>query len=264
MPCQRDTDCSPNAPLGSRFSRDGLTASGQERMYHSSAILLADGSVMVAGSNPNKDVTFGQWGTSYEIEKFYPAWYNKPRPDVSGWPSSLSYGGDYWNITYTPKDTSIDPASVKIVLIRTGFSTHAINMGQRYLELATSYTKTEDTNEITVHVSQMPPNANIFQPGPAMIFLVENGVPSTGKLVMIGNGKIGTQPISQASVLPDSAVVVSGNANANSTDSTAAAVPSASILSGSKTKNSATPAGRASWLAVLPMTLGALAFILLL
>jgi hypothetical protein len=66
------------------FSRDGLTASGQERMYHSSAILLADGSVMVAGSNPNKDVTFGQWGTSYEIEKFYPAWYNKPRPDVSG------------------------------------------------------------------------------------------------------------------------------------------------------------------------------------
>jgi hypothetical protein len=137
-------------------------------------------------------------------------------------------------------------------------------MGQRYLELATSYTKTEDTNEITVHVSQMPPNANIFQPGPAMIFLVENGVPSTGKLVMIGNGKIGTQPISQASVLPDSAVVVSGNANANSTDSTAAAVPSASILSGSKTKNSATPAGRASWLAVLPMTLGALAFILLL
>jgi virulence-associated protein VagC len=37
-------------------------------MYHSTAILLADGSVLVSGSNPNKDVTTVQWGTSYVVQ----------------------------------------------------------------------------------------------------------------------------------------------------------------------------------------------------
>jgi len=151
-------------------------------MYHSSAILLPDGALLISGSNPNKDVTFVRWGTSYEVEKFYPLWYSKPRPEVTGFPESLTYGGDYWNITYTPKDSTVDPSSIKVSVVRTGFSTHGMNMGQRYLELATSYTKMEATGEVTVHISQMPPNANIFQPGPAMIFFVENSVPSIGKV----------------------------------------------------------------------------------
>lgn len=184
-------------------------------MYHSSAILLGDGSIMVSGSNPNKDVTMVQWGTNYEVERFYPTWYSKPRPQVSSWPSTLTYGGDYWNITYTPTSSTIDPGSIKVVVIRTGFSTHGMNMGQRYLELATSYTQMQETGEITMHVSQMPPNANIFQPGPAMIFLVENGVPSIGKLITIGSGAIETQPILAASVLPGSAVIVPGQTTSN-------------------------------------------------
>ena len=57
-----------------------------------------------------------------------------------------------------------------------------MNFGQRYLELATSYTKQSDTGEVIMHVSQMPPNANIFQPGPAMLFLVVDGIPSMGEV----------------------------------------------------------------------------------
>jgi hypothetical protein len=57
-----------------------------------------------------------------------------------------------------------------------------MNFGQRYLELGATYTLMKDTNEVTMHVSQMPANANIFQPGPAMIFLVVDGVPSTGQV----------------------------------------------------------------------------------
>lgn len=185
--CASQADRSPNAPKGSRFSRDGLSASNQERMYHSSAILLRDGSILVSGSNPNKDVTFVKWGTSYVVEKWYPLWYSKPRPQVdsASWPASLTYGGDYWNITYTPTDSTVDPGSIKVVVIRTGFSTHGMNMGQRYMELATSYTKVQEDDDVTIHVSQMPPNANIFQPGPAMVFLVENGVPSLGKVSVL-------------------------------------------------------------------------------
>lgn len=151
-------------------------------MYHSSALLLRDGALLVSGSNPNKDVTTTKWGTSYVVEKWYPSWYNQPRPQVSGWPEGLTYGGDYFNMTYTPANSTVDPGSIKVVVIRTGFSTHGMNMGQRYLELATSYTKHDDTGAVDMHISQMPPNANIFQPGPAMIFLVENGIPSMGKV----------------------------------------------------------------------------------
>jgi hypothetical protein len=62
-------------------------------MYHSTALLLTDGAILVSGSNPNKDVTFEKWGTSYEVEKFYPLWYSKPRPVPSALPDSLSYVG---------------------------------------------------------------------------------------------------------------------------------------------------------------------------
>lgn len=119
---------SPSAPAGSRFSRDGLTASPHERMYHSTAVLLADGSLLVSGSNPNKDVTTAQWGTSYVVEKWYPKWYNSARPTVkNGYPTALSYGGDAFNLTYTPVDKTSDPANAKVVIIRSGFSTHGVS-----------------------------------------------------------------------------------------------------------------------------------------
>lgn len=57
-----------------------------------------------------------------------------------------------------------------------------MNFGQRYLELETSYIKDEDLDEITLNVSQMPPNANLFQPGPAYVFLVVDGVPAQGEV----------------------------------------------------------------------------------
>lgn len=57
-----------------------------------------------------------------------------------------------------------------------------MNFGQRYLELETSYIKDEELDTITLNVAQMPPNANIFQPGPAYIFLVVDGVPAKGEV----------------------------------------------------------------------------------
>jgi hypothetical protein len=228
-------------------------------MYHSSAILLGDGSVLISGSNPNKDVTLNtMWGTTYEVEKFYPSWYSSARPQASGWPSSLTYGGDYWNITYTPTSSSVDPGSVKVVVIRTGFSTHGMNMGQRYLELATSYTKLEETGAITMHVSQMPPNANIFQPGPAMIFLVENGVPSMGKLLTIGSGAIETQSILAASVLPGSAVIVAGQATSNASTESVTIASGPAATAQANVKGSAS-AGLSAPILALPFALVAIA-----
>ncbi|WWC85422.1 uncharacterized protein L201_000285 [Kwoniella dendrophila CBS 6074] len=229
----------PNAPKGSRWSRDGLGESTQERMYHSTAILLPDSSILISGSNPNKDVTFSQWSTSYEVEQWYPLWYNQERPaPTTKWPTSLTYGGDSWDLKYTPKNSTSDPSNAKVVVIRTGFSTHAINFGQRYLELETSYTKDSETGEVTLHVSQMPPNANIFQPGPAMIFLTVDGVASQGKLITIGSGQIEKQPILKASVLPASSTT-SSKVESSSSDSKSSNSSSSSSSSSAQQNNAA-------------------------
>jgi hypothetical protein len=76
-------------------------------------------------------------------------------------------------------------------------------MGQRFLQLNNTYTVSEN-GTITLHVAQMPPNANIFQPGPALLFVVVNGVPSNGTMLTVGSGDFGTQPLGTVADLPAS------------------------------------------------------------
>ena len=97
-----------------------------------------------------------------------------------------------------------------------------MNFGQRYLELETTYIKDEDKDTITLNVAHMPPNANIFQPGPAYIFLVVDGIPSQGEILMIGSGNIEEQSLLAKTVLPQSQVIVgdkSAEVASNSTSS---------------------------------------------
>ena len=94
-------------------------------------------------------------------------------------------------------------------------------MGQRYLELETSHTGNEDGTGI-LHVSQLPPNPAIFPPGPVLVYVVVNGVPSIGQSVMVGSGKIEDQKTLTVEKLPESQIVQaqsspSGTGNSNST-----------------------------------------------
>lgn len=56
----------------------------------------------------------------------------------------------------------------------------------------------------TLHVSHLPPNPAILTPGPALIFVVVNGIPSIGQWVMVGTGTLGKQPTAPAQTLPTS------------------------------------------------------------
>jgi len=89
-------------------------------------------------------------------------------------------------------------------------------MGQRFLQLNNTYT-VSDNGTITLHVAQMPPNANIFQPGPALIFVVVNGVPSNGTMVTVGSGDFGTQVLGTVADLPTSVNTTVANGNGNGT-----------------------------------------------
>jgi hypothetical protein len=223
----------PNAPAGSRWSNTGLSDSPIPRLYHSTAILLPDGSVFVAGSNPNPNVNMSTvFPTTYRAEIFYPSYFSaKTRPAPTGIPKTISYGGDPFDITipassYSGSSTTAAD-STNVVLIRTGFTTHAMNMGQRFVQLNNTYTVNSD-GSITLHVAQAPPNPNLLQPGPAFLYVVMNGVPSIGSAVIVGNGLIGQQSTSAASVLPASIQLpsTSGTGDGSSPSSSAGAAAS--------------------------------------
>ncbi|GAA5864012.1 hypothetical protein JCM8547_005308 [Rhodosporidiobolus lusitaniae] len=195
-----------NAKNGSRFS-DVIAESSVDRMYHSSATLLPDGSVFSSGSNPNADyVPYGfenyKYFTEYKVEKFYPDYFTASRPAPTGLPTTLGYGGKSFDIQLSAADVGKEENldSTKVVLIRPGFSTHAMNMGQRYVQLNSTYTYTS-SGSASLHVSQVPPNPAILPPGPALLYVVVAGVPSTGQWVMVGNGQLGDQEVEEVEEL---------------------------------------------------------------
>ncbi|KAF4585156.1 hypothetical protein EYR40_001993 [Pleurotus pulmonarius] len=210
----------PNAPLGKRWSNAGLSTSNIARLYHSSAILLPDASVLIAGSNPNVDVNLTTaFPTEYRAEIFYPPYFSaSTRPVPSGVPKTLSYGGDSFDISIpaTSYSGSANDAAENtiIAIVRSGFTTHAMNMGQRFLQLNHTFTVNND-GSITYHVAQVPPNPHLFQPGPAFLHVTVNGIPSNGSYVIVGNGQVGTQPTSAATVLPASVRVDSASGSAD-------------------------------------------------
>ncbi|KAG9013502.1 hypothetical protein FRB90_005995 [Tulasnella sp. 427] len=216
----------PSKPLGSRMSSAGMGKLNVERMYHSSAVLLPDGSVWISGSNPNPDYISPDSGVRYptrtSVERFFPAYYDKTRPDPQNLPSQLGYGGPSWNITLSAADLLGSMGSnlptAKVVLIRTGFSTHAFNMGQRMVQLNSTYTGNED-GTATLHVQQLPPNPAVLAPGPAMMFVVVNGVPSVAQWVMVGSGQIGTQTVNPVTDLPASFIPASQSSGSNGNNS---------------------------------------------
>lgn len=65
--------------------------------------------------------------TEYRAEIFYPDYYDAGRPAATGIPATVSYGGAPFDLTLPASslnNTNLD--TVKIALIRTGFSTHAM------------------------------------------------------------------------------------------------------------------------------------------
>ncbi|KAG6889221.1 hypothetical protein C0992_006033 [Termitomyces sp. T32_za158] len=257
----------PNAPKGRRWSRPNFDTSPIARMYHSSAILLPDGSVLIAGSNPNVDVnTTTYFNTEYRAEIFYPHYFNAAtRPTPSGVPNTISYGGPSFDITIPASSYSgssnAAAANTTVALVRGGFTTHAMNMGQRYVQLNNTYT-VQTNGTIVLHVAQAP-NPNIIQPGPALLFVVVNGIPSNGTMVLIGTGNFGVQPTSPPAVLPVNILVDSakgGASDASTDDGTSGSGNGSKDDSGSNSHLGAIIGGAVGAVAVLALLAGAIAF----
>jgi hypothetical protein len=145
------------------------------RLYHSTALLLPDASVLVAGGGEPGPVT------NLHAEIYHPPYLY----DSSGNPAvrpSIAFAPDTLNIGET-FSMGVGGATVsRVTLVKTGAVTHGLNMDQRFLELSF----TEDNGTLFV---QAPANLNIAPPGYYLLFVFDGqGVPSIGTIVRINIG----------------------------------------------------------------------------
>ena len=158
------------SPATETFTR--LTPMRTPRLYHSSALLLPDGRVVVAGGgrfNPDPDPS-----SQLSAEFYSPAYLFKgARPVIGSSPASIQYAS---NFSVGTADAS---RITSVVMMRLGAVTHAFDQNQSYVPL----TFQQGAGSLTV---QTPNSANQAPPGQYMLFIVDsNGVPSVASFVSI-------------------------------------------------------------------------------
>jgi len=142
------------------------------RLYHSTALLLPDGRVLVAGGG--RFLGVDQATDQLSAEFFSPPYLFKgARPAISSAPATATYGGSI--AVQTPDAASIGSVS----LIRLGSVTHNFNQDQRIVQLPF----TTVSGGLNV---QTPANANLAPPGYYMLFILDtNGVPSVAAILQL-------------------------------------------------------------------------------
>ena len=155
------------------------------RMYHSTANLLIDGRVLIAGSNPHEFYTFtGDFRTELRLEAWLPFYFNAPylprKPTIHSSPNRLTHGLVF-NVTFSCQRF---PMVVEMNLVSSYFSTHSFSQGQRLLRMKTSPPIQVGNNLFVVTVTA-PPNDNIAPPTYYMMFPVVMGIPGVATWVQV-------------------------------------------------------------------------------
>jgi hypothetical protein len=142
------------------------------RLYHSTALLLPDGRVLVAGGGRFADSNEPTDQLSAEIYS-PPYLFKGTRPTISSAPGTIQYAANF--IVTTPEALQI----ASVALVRLGAVTHAFDQNQRYIPL----TFQQAPGGLTVH---SPSSAKLAPPGYYMLFIVNStGVPSLASIVKL-------------------------------------------------------------------------------
>jgi len=178
----------PTLPLGQRWSTGA--SSPIERLYHSVSLLLLDGTILVAGSNPSEMPTFTTdvnypYVTRFEVEIYTPPYLqgenlNRRPTNVKLSSTTLKADGSTFTIGFNCPAGASD---IKVSLYYGGFVTHSVHMGHRmaFLDID-NFAKSATAQTVTAH---MPPSTNVVPPGPYVVYVVIDGVPSVGQFVTV-------------------------------------------------------------------------------
>jgi len=173
-----------SAPLGSRFTT--MPASTIPRIYHSSAVLLPSGEVIVAGSNPS--VVYSEFGgvsatwpvgmqnghitpllqqmfntsfypTEYRVEIFSPPYMAATsRPTIVTTPAKITYSSTF-KIQASFRGKAMQ-GNIQVNLVAQGFHTHGQGMSQRMVQMG--WKLVDGTSELEVIA---PRDASMIPPG---------------------------------------------------------------------------------------------------
>lgn len=149
-----------------------LPATPIVRGYHSTALLMPDGAVWVAGSNFDADD--GLANRELRIEIFEPWYFCGRRPSITDVAPKACHGDDI-------EIRTADAADIKkVVIVRCSTVTHNFNPDQRHITLEFK----RDTGDVLL--ARIPDEPNVAIVGYYLLFVIDStGRPSTGRFVQI-------------------------------------------------------------------------------
>ncbi|KAI9888306.1 MAG: hypothetical protein M1814_000745 [Vezdaea aestivalis] len=179
----------PSKPVGQRFSTGA--SSTIARLYHSVAVLLLDGTLLVTGSNPVEQPILqptaeAPYVTDFRVEIYTPPYLsgaNAQKRPTNLFVSSKTLRADGAQFTVS-FNVVAGATAAKAVLYHGGFVTHSLHMGHRMINLDCSAMTQGGDGKMSMSCGT-PPNNNVAPPGPYVVYVLVDGVPCVGQFVQV-------------------------------------------------------------------------------